>query len=319
NFLTGPIPDTLPDVPKLKYPDLIGSNFSSEIRALFGRLEKLEVFAVVYNLLDGTLPLFLGNDLGKWKLRDGLFTLRVEELGDPEADLRSSLSSSGSGSRCVRPWSSSLGFLFVWSAWSQRDSLLDYMKQDILLLGGTMAIFQHLYAKSYNADICNKLTTASHAPSLFRGNYYNEKEFPIHIPNKKEDTFLKSGDYGGHADAYIPKGNNLYYYDVNSHYPFLMKEFSMHGGKRPNDALKVFVITAMKHMFLAIHANDCFVYGLRETKKLAKALMDLQHALKDSPPPLLTSLPTSPDGRQYQPDFKLEDKLDLNGGSNDMK
>nr|GFA10188.1 DNA polymerase-like [Tanacetum cinerariifolium] len=36
---------------------------------------------------------------------------------------------------------------------------------------------------------------------------------------------------GGHADAYIPFGENLYYYDVNSLYPFVLKEYPMPGGK----------------------------------------------------------------------------------------
>lgn len=114
---------------------------------------------------------------------------------------------------------------------SQRDSLLDYMKQDILLLGGIMQKFQDIYAKEYNSDITNKITIASLALSLFRSNYYNEEEFPIHIPNKNVDTFIRSGYYGGHADAYIPIGENLYYYDVNSLYPFVMQEFPMPGGE----------------------------------------------------------------------------------------
>nr|GEZ49384.1 hypothetical protein [Tanacetum cinerariifolium] len=35
----------------------------------------------------------------------------------------------------------------------------------------------------------------------------------------------------GHADAYIPYGENLYYYDVNPLYPFVMKEYPMPGRK----------------------------------------------------------------------------------------
>ncbi|XP_027177654.1 uncharacterized protein LOC113776793 [Coffea eugenioides] len=113
---------------------------------------------------------------------------------------------------------------------SLRESLVEYMKQDILLLGGIMHNFQDLYAKAYKADIENKITAASLALSLFRSNYYDEVQFPIHIPNKNEDTFIRRGYYGGHADAYTPYGENLYYYDINSLYPFVMKEFPMPGG-----------------------------------------------------------------------------------------
>lgn len=111
-----------------------------------------------------------------------------------------------------------------------RDSLVEYMKQDILLLGGIMLNFQDLYAKAYKGDIEKKITAASLALSLFRSHFYDEVKFPIHIPNKNEDTFIRSGYYGGHADAYTPYGENLYYYDVNSLYPFVMKEFPMPGG-----------------------------------------------------------------------------------------
>lgn len=61
--------------------------------------------------------------------------------------------------------------------------------------------------------------------------FYDDVNWPIHIPNRNEDEFIRSGYYGGHTDTYIPYGENLYYYDVNSLYPFVMKEFPMPGGK----------------------------------------------------------------------------------------
>ena len=53
---------------------------------------------------------------------------------------------------------------------------------------------------------------------------------PIYIPNKNEDSFIRRAYYGGHTDTYKPYGEDLYYYDVNSLYPFVMKEFPMPGG-----------------------------------------------------------------------------------------
>ena len=114
---------------------------------------------------------------------------------------------------------------------TMKESLLDYMEQDILLLGGIMQTFQDIYYKAYQADIVNKLTIASLALSLFREKYYDDNKHRIHIPNQNEDTFIRRGYYGGHTDAYIPYGKYLYYYDVNSLYPFVMKEFPMPGGR----------------------------------------------------------------------------------------
>nr|GMD79490.1 DNA polymerase-like [Ipomoea batatas] len=74
------------------------------------------------------------------------------------------------------------------------------------------------------------MTLSSLATRIFRMKYYDEKRFPIHIPNRNEDTFIRRGYYGSHTDAYIPSGENLYYYDVNSLYPFIMKTYPMPGG-----------------------------------------------------------------------------------------
>ena len=113
---------------------------------------------------------------------------------------------------------------------SMQNDLLVYMKQDILLLGGVMQNAQEIYWKLYKVDIESKITLSSLALSIFRMTYYDVSNWPIHIPNKNEDTFIRRAYYGGHTDTYKPYGENLYYYDVNSLYPFVMKEFAMPGG-----------------------------------------------------------------------------------------
>ena len=113
---------------------------------------------------------------------------------------------------------------------SMKNSLIDYMKQDILLLGGVMQKAQEIYWKLYKVDIESKITLPSLALSIFRMKYYDSSNYPIHIPNKNEDSFLRRAYYGGHTDTYKPYGENLFYYDVNSLYPFIMIEFPMPGG-----------------------------------------------------------------------------------------
>lgn len=109
--------------------------------------------------------------------------------------------------------------------------LLEYMKQDIRLLGGVMLKAQDIYWNQYNVDIENVMTLSTLAMSIFRLKYYDSNTFPIHIPSRNEDTFIRRGYYGGHADTYIPCGEKLYYYDVNSLYPHIMKTFHMPGGQ----------------------------------------------------------------------------------------
>ncbi|GJT97805.1 DNA polymerase-like protein [Tanacetum coccineum] len=80
-------------------------------------------------------------------------------------------------------------------------------------------------------DIESKITLSSLALNIFRLRYYNDEIFPIHIPNQNEDTFIRKAYYRGHTDSYNPYGENLYYYYVNSLYPFVMKEYPIPCGK----------------------------------------------------------------------------------------
>ncbi|KAM7262228.1 hypothetical protein ACFE04_021305 [Oxalis oulophora] len=112
-----------------------------------------------------------------------------------------------------------------------RNEYIEYMKQDIRFVGGVMQKAQSICSKLYEIDIVSKITISSLALTIFRMKYYNDSVFPIHIPNKNEDTFIRKGYYGGHIDAYTPYGENLFYYDVNSLYPFVMKSFPLPGGK----------------------------------------------------------------------------------------
>lgn len=89
---------------------------------------------------------------------------------------------------------------------------------------------QDLYWSKFQIDTEDPMTLSALAMKIFRLNYYNDQYFPIHIPNRNEDTFIRRGYYGGHTDVYKPFGEDLYYYDVNSLYPFIMLSYPMPGG-----------------------------------------------------------------------------------------
>lgn len=63
---------------------------------------------------------------------------------------------------------------------SMKDELIDYMKQDILLLGGVMQKAQEIYWKLYKVDIESKITLSSLAISIYRMKYYDASNWPIH-------------------------------------------------------------------------------------------------------------------------------------------
>lgn len=101
------------------------------------------------------------------------------------------------------------------------------MRQDIHLLGGIMLKTKALYFEIYNIYITTKITLSSLALTISRFNFYNDIDTPIAIPHRTADEFLRRAYYGGHSDVYNPHGNNLYYYDINSLYPYVMKECPM--------------------------------------------------------------------------------------------
>ncbi|XP_022849105.1 uncharacterized protein LOC111371388 [Olea europaea var. sylvestris] len=103
--------------------------------------------------------------------------------------------------------------------------------QIAVYLGGVMLKALEIYWTICNVDIVTKLTLSSLALTIFRTNYYVQNNWSIYIPNRNEDTFIRRGYYGGHSDAYIPCGDNLYYYDVNSLYPYIMKSYTMPRGE----------------------------------------------------------------------------------------
>ncbi|XP_071694593.1 DNA polymerase-like [Rutidosis leptorrhynchoides] len=121
---------------------------------------------------------------------------------------------------------------------AMKDEYIDYMKHDIYLLGGVMQKAQEIYSNLYKVDIESKITLSALSLSIFRMKYFDDSHFSIHIPNRNEDQFIRHGYYGGHTDAYKPHGKDLYFYDVNSLYPFIMKEFPMPHGAPVCEELK---------------------------------------------------------------------------------
>jgi hypothetical protein len=77
-------------------------------------------------------------------------------------------------------------------------------------------------------DVSNFNTfLSSLALTIFRKDYYDEMRTHIAIPHRTAEEFICRGYYGGHADVYMPIGDNLLYYYVYSLYPFLMKSSPM--------------------------------------------------------------------------------------------
>lgn len=90
-----------------------------------------------------------------------------------------------------------------------------------------MLKFQEINWVQYQVDIEDTMTVSALSMRIFRCHYLDDENYHLPIPNRNEDTFTRRGYYGGHVDVYKPGGKNVYVYDVNSLYPFVMDSFPM--------------------------------------------------------------------------------------------
>lgn len=72
--------------------------------------------------------------------------------------------------------------------------------------------------KDYKINITDALTISGLALKIYLSKYYNNNIPKIDKPSIYRD--FKQAYYGGITEVYRPYGENLYYYDVNSLYPF---------------------------------------------------------------------------------------------------
>ena len=96
---------------------------------------------------------------------------------------------------------------------------IKYAKQD------TRALFQALlaatieYNKKYHINLCESVSVSSLSFKIFRQDFL---ETPIPLLRKTEDIFIRESYYGGSTDFYKKYATKLFYYDVNSLYPYAM-------------------------------------------------------------------------------------------------
>ena len=95
----------------------------------------------------------------------------------------------------------------------------EYAIQDTLGLYNALNKAQDIYLQDFNIDITSILSTSSLSLKIFRSKFLK-----VNIPILKGsvDRFIRTSYFGGGTDYYKAYGENLYYYDVNSLYPFAM-------------------------------------------------------------------------------------------------
>jgi len=114
---------------------------------------------------------------------------------------------------------------------SMEKEIKEYFSQDVRLLAAIMLKGKDIFWNMCQIDFLNLLTLSSLALTIFRMEHYDVQRVKIHIPNEGEDQFIRRAYFGGRTDVFQPYGEDLYYYDVNSLYPYIMKEYPMPASK----------------------------------------------------------------------------------------
>jgi len=99
-------------------------------------------------------------------------------------------------------------------------SFKDFAAQDSLALYEALRMAKNIYFRNFRVDITTIFSTSTLSLKIFRRKFL-KTNIPI-LPNEI-DSFVRLGYYGGATDYYKAYETNLKYYDVNSLYPFAMK------------------------------------------------------------------------------------------------
>jgi len=102
--------------------------------------------------------------------------------------------------------------------WSFEEETKKYLINDLMCLQEVLNSANKELFKTYKVDLLEASTISGLAMKIYLTNYYNNN---IPLVNKASLYHeIKLGYYGGITEVYKPQGENLYYYDVNSLYPF---------------------------------------------------------------------------------------------------
>jgi len=106
--------------------------------------------------------------------------------------------------------------------WNLMDETKRYLHNDVKSLYEIIDKFSKEVYELERINITNTVSISSLALKTYLTNDYNKVKNPIYILRYKQYKEIKSAYFGGRVEIFKPYGENLYWYDVNSLYPFSM-------------------------------------------------------------------------------------------------
>lgn len=103
--------------------------------------------------------------------------------------------------------------------WSFYDETIKYLNNDLYSLHEVLIKANKQVFLDYNVNMTEHITISGLAVKIYLKDFYNNN-----IPNINKSSIykdIKQGYYGAITEVYRPYGRNLFYYDVNSLYPYV--------------------------------------------------------------------------------------------------
>lgn len=110
-------------------------------------------------------------------------------------------------------------------SWDLRKETIKYCELDCELLYNVLIKYNEYIFKYFKLNIGKYPTLPSLAFAIFRANFLPEAQIPL--LNEDLNIDIRESYSGGSVDVYKPYGENIIGYDVNSLYPFVMKNMQM--------------------------------------------------------------------------------------------
>lgn len=109
--------------------------------------------------------------------------------------------------------------------WNFKEELLNYNMLDCISLYEVLIKFNSLIFDKFSLNAINYPTLPSLAFGIYRSSFMNDYKIPKIGGKMLHD--IKQSYTGGATDMYIPYGENLFHYDINSLYPTSMFKYDM--------------------------------------------------------------------------------------------
>ena len=120
------------------------------------------------------------------------------------------------------------------NSWDLRIETIKYCERDCLVLYQILNKYSDYVYNKFRIDLLKYPTLSSLAFAIFRSNYYKD-EYKIPLIHGEMYNFIKKSYTGGSVDVYKPQptseNTKVIGYDVNSLYPYAMKNYPMPCGE----------------------------------------------------------------------------------------